>query len=72
MKPATKKKLAIALGILVLLAIIASLLLPKLIDPNRYHNRIVSEIEKALGGRVQHRPHHLGYPEGPLAGSRWS
>ena len=53
MKPAAKKKLAIALGILVLLAIIASLLLPKLIDPNQYHGRIVLELEKALGGRAR-------------------
>jgi uncharacterized protein involved in outer membrane biogenesis len=52
MKPATRKKLAIALGVLVLSALIAGLLIPKLLDPDRYHNRIVSEIEKGLGGKV--------------------
>jgi hypothetical protein len=53
MKPATKKKLALVLGIVVLLAIITSLILPKLIDPNRYHDRIISELVKALGGSVR-------------------
>ena len=53
MKPAARKKFAIALGILVLLAIITSLLLPRLIDPNQYNGRMVSELEKALGGRVR-------------------
>ncbi|MCX5877851.1 MAG: AsmA family protein [Deltaproteobacteria bacterium] len=52
MKPGTRKKLAIALGILVLSALIAGLLIPKLLDPDRWHNRIVSELEKALGGKV--------------------
>jgi len=53
MKPATRKNLAIALGVLFLSALIAGLLIPKLLDPDRYHNRIVEEIEKALGGEVR-------------------
>jgi hypothetical protein len=52
MKPANRKKLAIALGSLVLLVLLAGLLVPKLLDPDRWHNRIVSELEKALGGKV--------------------
>jgi len=53
MTPATRKKLAIALGVLLLSALIAGLLIPKLLDPDRYHNRIVEELEKALGGKVR-------------------
>ena len=53
MKPATRKKFVTILGSLVLLAIIVALLAPRLIDPNRYHDRIVSELERALGGRVR-------------------
>jgi hypothetical protein len=53
MKSATRKKLTIILGIVVLVAIIAAFLLPRLIDPNQYHGRIVSELEKALGGTVR-------------------
>jgi uncharacterized protein involved in outer membrane biogenesis len=52
MKPATRKKLATILGVLVLLGIMVTLLLPRLIDPNQYDRRIVSELEGALGGRV--------------------
>ena len=36
-----------------LLAITSVLSLPKLIDPNRHHDWIVSELEKALGGSVR-------------------
>ena len=53
MKPATRKNLAIALGVLLLSALVAGLLIPKLLDPDRYHNRIVEEIEKTLGGKVR-------------------
>jgi hypothetical protein len=53
MKPAANRKPAIAIGILVLVAIIAGLLLPRLIDPNRYNGRMVLVIEKALGGKVR-------------------
>ncbi len=53
MKPAARKKLIIVLGTLVLLAFIATLLIPKLLDPDRYHDHIVSELEKALGGKVR-------------------
>jgi uncharacterized protein involved in outer membrane biogenesis len=52
MMPATRKKLAITLGGLVLFALIAGLLIPRLLDPDRWHSRIVSELEKALGGKV--------------------
>jgi uncharacterized protein involved in outer membrane biogenesis len=52
MKPGTRKKLATALGVLILSVLIAGLLIPKLLDPDRWHNRIVSELEKALGGKV--------------------
>jgi hypothetical protein len=52
MKPATRKKLATALGVLILSVLIAGFLIPKLLDPDRWHNRIVSELEKALGGKV--------------------
>jgi hypothetical protein len=53
MKPAKRKKLAIVLGGFVLLVLLAVLFVPKLLDPNRHHNRIVSELEKALGGKVR-------------------
>ena len=53
MKSARRKKLTIILGILVLLVIIAALFVPRLIDPNQYHGRIVSELENALGGTVR-------------------
>jgi hypothetical protein len=52
MKPTKRKKLAIALGSLILLVLLAVLLVPKLLDPDRWHQRIVSELEKALGGKV--------------------
>ena len=53
MKSAATKKLVIVLSILVLFALIATVLIPKLLDPDRYHNQIVSELEKALGGKVR-------------------
>ncbi|MCU0596621.1 MAG: AsmA family protein, partial [Desulfobacterota bacterium] len=53
MKPAIRKKLAIALGVVALSVLIAGFLIPKLLDPDRWHNRIVSELEKALGGKVR-------------------
>ena len=56
MKPTTRKKLAVLLGVLVLLGIIISVLLPSLIDPDQYHDRIVSELERAVGGTV-----HVGH-----------
>jgi uncharacterized protein involved in outer membrane biogenesis len=52
MKPAARKKIVIVLGVLVLLAFASALLIPKLFDPDRYHDRIVSELEKVLGGKV--------------------
>lgn len=53
MKSAARKKLVIVLGILVLSALIAAVFIPKLLDPDLYHNRIVAELEKALGGKVR-------------------
>lgn len=53
MKSAARRKLVIVLGVLVLSALIAAVFLPKLLDPDRYHDRIVSELEKALGGKVR-------------------
>jgi hypothetical protein len=32
--------------------LLAGLLVPRLLDPDRWHNRIVSELEKTLGGKV--------------------
>jgi len=52
MKPAVRKKLFISLGIFVLMALIAAFFIPKLLDPDLYHDQIVSELEKGLGGKV--------------------
>jgi len=64
MKPATGKKLATVLGVLVLSAVIAGLLIPRLLDPDRWHNRIVSELEKALGGKVNIEDISWGFLKG--------
>jgi len=83
MKSATRKKLTIILGILILLVIFAALFLPRLIDPNQYHSRIVSELEKALyrnkagGHRFAHRnrradPYGRAGPGTRLVDSPWS
>jgi uncharacterized protein involved in outer membrane biogenesis len=53
MKMSTLKKLAIVLGVLILLVIASAIFLPRLIDLNRYHDRIVSQLEKSLGGNVR-------------------
>ena len=53
MKPRTWKKYGIILGSLVLVLLIIVILTPKLLDLNRYHGLIVSEVEKAVGGQVK-------------------
>ena len=53
MKTHTWKKLGIILGILALVLIIIGIVTPMLLDLNRYHGFIVSEVEKAVGGQVK-------------------
>lgn len=53
MKTHTWKKLGIILGILALVLIIIGIVTPMLLDLNRYHGFIVSEVEKAVGGKVK-------------------
>ena len=69
MKPTTRKKLAVLLGVLVLLGIIISVLLPSLIDPDQYHDRIVSQLEKAVGGKVSLG--HVTWGIGRCNSRRW-
>ena len=52
MKTRKWKKVGLILSILASLCIAAVLIIPKVIDLNRYNDRIVSEIEKAIGGEV--------------------
>jgi hypothetical protein len=47
------KKLGLAFTIAIVFLFSAILLLPRVVDLNRYNSRIVAEIEKALGGNVQ-------------------
>jgi uncharacterized protein involved in outer membrane biogenesis len=53
MKTRTWKKLGIILGILALVLIIIGIVTPMFLDLNRYHGFIVSEVEKAVGGKVK-------------------
>ena len=55
MKSKRIMKYGIALGVLCLLIIAAAVIVPKLIDLNRYRGWIVSEVEKAIDGEV-----HIG------------
>src|SRR4051812_48252709 len=50
------RKLGIALGIVVVLLVVAVLALPYVIDVNRYHNRIQAEVSKRLGRQVSLGP----------------
>ena len=52
MKISGRKKLGIILGIVVVVLVILGMVVPKLLDLNRYHGFIVSEVEKAVGGKV--------------------
>ncbi|CAB1068541.1 hypothetical protein D1AOALGA4SA_400 [Olavius algarvensis Delta 1 endosymbiont] len=47
------KKFGIFLGILALILVIIGIALPMVLDLNRYHGLIVSEVEKAVGGKVK-------------------
>jgi|GEM_PF-928875 len=47
------KRLGLAVGVFVLLVISTFLILPQVIDLNRYDALIVNEIQKAIGGKVQ-------------------
>jgi len=53
MKTHPWKKLSLILGILALVLIIIGIVTPMLLDLNRYHGFIVSEVEKAVGGKVK-------------------
>ena len=52
MKTKRWKKIGIILAVLTVIAVTAALIIPKLIDLNRYKGLITSEIEKAMGGKV--------------------
>ena len=53
MKTRTWKKLGIILGVLALVLVIIGIVTPMFLDLNRYHGFIVSEVEKAVGGKVK-------------------
>src|SRR4051812_3051680 len=53
------RKLGIALGIVVVLLVVAVLALPYVIDVNRYHDRIQAEVSKRLGRQVSLGPMRL-------------
>ena len=50
------RKLGIVLGIVVVLIVAAIIIIPKLLDLNRYNGFIVQQVEKALGGKA-----HIGH-----------
>ena len=52
MKTRGWEKLGLILGILALVMILIGIVTPKLLDLNRYHGYIVSEVEKIVGGQV--------------------
>jgi len=52
MKSTRRKKAGIILAVLAVVVIAAVLIIPKLIDPNRYKDQITSELEEAMGGKV--------------------
>ena len=52
MKSRSWKKTGIILAVLTGVSIAAALIIPKLLDPNRYKGLIASELEKAMGGKV--------------------
>jgi hypothetical protein len=47
------RKLGIILAALLLVLAIAAVVLPKVLDPNSYHDELVTAAENALGGKVQ-------------------
>jgi len=48
----TKKKVGIILAVALILLLVAAVVIPRLLDLNRYRGRIVAELEDALGGEV--------------------
>lgn len=52
MKSSGWKKLGIILVVLAVLIVVAALVIPKLLDPNRYSGFIAAQIEKGVGGKV--------------------
>jgi uncharacterized protein YhdP len=65
-KSARWKKAGIILVVLATVLIAASLIIPKLIDLDRYNRLVASQLEKALGGEVV-----LGHLEWGLIGGIW-
>jgi hypothetical protein len=47
------RKLGVILAALILILAIAAVVLPKVLDPNSYHDELVTAAENALGGKVQ-------------------
>jgi uncharacterized protein involved in outer membrane biogenesis len=54
-----RKKLGIALGIVVVVVVGIAFALPYLVDVNRYHDRITAEVQKRLGRNVSLGPMRL-------------
>lgn len=53
MKARLLKRLGLILGIVLLALILAGIVAPMLLDLNRYHDLIVSEVQTAVGGKVR-------------------
>lgn len=66
MKSSRWKKFGIILVVLGVLAIAAALVIPKLMDPNRYSDLMASQIEAATGGKVS-----LGHITWGIADGIW-
>jgi len=60
------KKAGIIIAVLAVVVIAAALIIPRLIDLNRYKGRITSEVEKAVGGKVT-----LGHLTWGIANGVW-
>ena len=52
MKSAERKKIGIILAVLMVVAVSVALIIPHFLDLNRYNERITTELEKAMGGKV--------------------
>ena len=64
MKSTRRKRTGIILAVLAFLLMAAVVIVPRLIDLNRYRGLIASELEKALGGRVSLGPLAWGIGNG--------
>ncbi|MBW1786664.1 MAG: hypothetical protein JRK53_08635 [Deltaproteobacteria bacterium] len=64
MKAGRRKKRVIILLIATALVVAAAIVIPRLIDPNRYHDLIVSELEKSVGGKIRLGPITWGFGNG--------